>query len=149
MNKAMLAAAGLALAAASPDAASVEDLGWMSGRWESVSGSRWVEEQWSSPRGGTMFGFSRTGEGEVLREFEFLRLARGEDGLLAYFAAPGGRAPVAFRLTAADAASATFENPSHDFPQRIVYRRDGETMTATISAGDGSNAISWTYRRMP
>lgn len=149
MNKAVFAMAGVALAGASPGQVSVEQLGWMSGRWESVSGSRWVEEQWSAPRGGTMFGFSRTGEGAALAEFEFLRLARDERGAIAYFAAPGGRLPVPFRLTSAGASSATFENPAHDFPQRIVYRRDGETMTATISAGDGGNAISWTYRRVP
>jgi hypothetical protein len=64
-----------------------------------------------------------------------------------YLAQPGGRAPVQFRLTARTRTGATFENPAHDFPQRIVYRRSGDSMVATISALDGSNAMSWTYRR--
>ena len=55
--------------------------------------------------------------------------------------------PVGFRLVASDGTSATFENPAHDFPQRIQYRRDGDRLVATISARDGSNAMSWTYRR--
>jgi hypothetical protein len=71
----------------------------------------------------------------------------GADGALAYLAQPGGRAPVAFRLAAREGTSATFENPTHDFPQRIRYVRAGETLTATISAMDGSNAMSWTFRR--
>lgn len=129
--------------------ARVDDLAWLSGRWETAGeGGRWTEEMWSAPRGGLMLGASRSGEGGAVREFEFLRLQAGEDGILTYLAQPGGRAPaVPFRLARSDAASATFENPTHDFPQRIRYQRDGETLTATISAIDGSNAMSWSYRR--
>lgn len=137
------------IAAALAAEATVADLDWMSGRWESVSGERWTEEQWSEPRGGVMFGFSRSGEGEALREWEQIRLGPGEDGIPTYFASPRGRVPVPFRMVQADGTSATFENPAHDFPQRIHYRRDGETMVATISALDGSNAMSWTFRRRP
>ncbi|MDQ4088599.1 MAG: DUF6265 family protein [Pseudomonadota bacterium] len=140
---------GALIAAALAAEATVADLGWLSGRWESVAGHRWTEEQWSEPRGGAMFGFSRTGEGEALRQFEYMRLAPGEGGVPTYFASPGGHAAVPFRLVRSDAMSATFENPANDFPQRIHYRRDGETMVATISALDGSNAVSWTFRRRP
>ena len=94
-----------------------------------------------------MIGYSRSGRGETVREFEFIRLQAGEDGIVAYLAQPGGRAAVSFRLVARDGSSATFENPDHDFPQRIRYSRNGETLTATISAIDGSNAMSWTFQR--
>jgi len=145
-----LLAAGLALLlmgqAAPP--ATVADLGWMSGRWDMVSANgEWTEESWAPPRGGLMLGYSRSGAGERLREFEFLRIQAGEDGVPAYLAQPGGQPAVTFRLTAHDASSATFDNPAHDFPQRIVYRRSGDRMVATISALDGSHAMSWTYRR--
>jgi hypothetical protein len=150
MKKGIIAVlAGALLMAASPAEVGIDDLAWMSGRWESVSGEEWVEELWSSPRGGTMLGISRTGEGETLQAFEFIRLQRGEDGVLAYLASPGGRPAVAFRLSEASGTGATFENLAHDFPQRIRYERDGETMRATISASDGSNAMSWTFRRLP
>lgn len=136
----------LLLAAASP-AASVADLGWLAGDWVSEADGRWTEESWSAPRGAMMIGYSRSGRGEVLREFEFLRIAAGEGGTLAYLAQPQGRAPVAFPLTKHDATSATFENAAHDYPQRIAYARSGDTLTATISKIDGSKARSWTYRR--
>lgn len=143
-------AAGLALllmGQAAP-APGVGTLGWMGGRWETVSANgRWTEETWSAPRGGLMLGYSRSGAGDQVREFEFLRIQAGADGVPAYLAQPGGRSPVPFRLTAHDATSATFENPAHDFPQRIRYVRTGDSMVATISALDGSNAMSWTYRR--
>jgi len=136
----------LLLAAASP-AASVADLGWLAGDWVSEADGRWTEESWASPRGAMMIGYSRSGRGEALREFEFLRIAAGEGGALAYLAQPQGRAPVAFPLTKHDATSATFENAAHDYPQRIAYARSGDTLTATISKIDGSKARSWTYRR--
>lgn len=146
-----LFAAGLALmltGQAAPPPASVSDLAWMSGHWEAqAANGRWTEESWSAPRGGVMLGYSRSGAGDAVREFEFLRLQAGADGVPAYLAQAGGRQPVAFRLTAREGTSATFDNPAHDFPQRIRYVRTGDTMVATISALDGSNAMSWTYRR--
>ena len=60
---------------------------------------------------------------------------------------PQGGAPVAFALAQRDKTSATFENAAHDYPQRIAYVRSGDTLTATISAIDGSKARRWTYRR--
>jgi hypothetical protein len=142
---AMMAAAAV-LIAASP-AATVDDLGWLAGQWTSEGDGRWTEESWSAPRGGMMIGYSRAGRGDGLREFEFLRIVGSEDGGLAYLAQPQGQAPVAFRLVRHDAASATFENGAHDYPQRIAYARSGDTLTATISAIDGSKARSWSYKR--
>ena len=94
-----------------------------------------------------MIGHSRSGRGERLREFEFLRIAAGDDGAISYIAMPQGGAAVAFRLVRQEGTSATFENAAHDYPQRIAYVRGGDTLTATISAIDGSKPRRWTYRR--
>lgn len=142
----MAAVLAVLLVAASP-AARVDDLGWLAGDWVREDGERWTEESWTAPRGGVMLGVSRSGRGEALREFEFIRIAAGEDGAISYIAMPQGGAPVAFALVRHDTASATFENPAHDYPQRIVYARDGDTLTATISAIDGSKPRRWTSRR--
>jgi len=149
MNPIMAAMAGALLMSASPEQAEIDDLAWMSGRWESLSGDAWIEESWSAARGGTMFAVSRTGEGEALRAFEYIRIQRGADGRLAYIASPNGGPAVAFPLVEIGAASATFANPDHDFPQRIRYEREDEAMRATISASDGSNSMTWTFRRKP
>jgi Domain of unknown function (DUF6265) len=147
-----LFAAGLALLlmGQSSPPARVAELGWMSGRWETEgTNGNLTQENWSEPRGGVMLGYSRSGTEERLREFEFLRIQAGEDGVPTYFAQPGGRPPIGFRLVAHDATSATFENPQHDFPQRIRYERRAGTMMATISRLDGSNAMRWQYRLKP
>ena len=151
MKRWTLLAASLLLIAAKP-AASLDDLAWMAGSWieetpDDANGVRWTEEYWTVPRGGVMLGASRSGRGARLGEFEFLHLRVGGDGALAYIARPQGGAPVAFLLAQHDAMSATFENPAHDYPQRIRYARDGDVMTATISKIDGSKARSWVYKR--
>jgi hypothetical protein len=148
MKRLFVAALALLLMGQAAPPTRVADLGWISGRWESASANgEWTEESWALPRGGLMLGYSRSGAGGRVREFEFLRIQAGDDAVPVYLAQPGGQPAVPFRLTAHDARSATFDNPAHDFPQRIVYRRDGDILVATISALDGSNAMSWTYRR--
>jgi hypothetical protein len=147
MKKIFGAGLALLLMGQAPPQTRVDDLAWMSGRWLTGDGGRWTEEIWAGPRGGTLMGFSWTGEGSNISEYEYLRVQAGEDDEVIYLAQPGGGPGVGFHLVQADATSATFENPTHDFPQRIRYRREGDVMVATISRLDGSNALSWTYRR--
>lgn len=140
----MILAAMLALQAP----AAVADLGWMAGHWaQAGADGRWTEESWTAPRGGLMLGVNRSGRGETARAFEFIRLQAGADGVPVYWASPGGQSPVAFRLVSHGPGAAVFENPAHDFPQRIRYAVDGDELTATISAIDGSNEMSWRFRR--
>lgn len=143
----MIAAALAAVLVAASPAARVDDLGWLAGEWVSEADGRWTEESWTPPRGGVMLGVSRSGRGEALREYEFIRIARGDDGAISYIAMPQGGAPVAFALVRREGTRATFENVAHDYPQRIEYVRDGDALTATISAIDGTKARRWTYRR--
>lgn len=147
MRKIFGAVLALLLMGQTAPATSVSDLAWMGGRWLTSDGGRWTEEVWAGPRGGTMMGFSWTGEGANIREYEYLRVQAGEDDEVMYLAQPGSGAGVGFHLVRAEGTSATFENPTHDYPQRIRYVRTGDVMTATISAMDGSNTMSWTYRR--
>jgi len=148
LRKSLFPGAAALLAAAAPSlAATADDLAWMTGEWTAEHDGSWTEERWSSAQGGMLLGTSRTVAGGKVREFEFLRVQPDKDGALAYIAQPGGATPTTFRLAQHDAASATFENPAHDFPQRIRYVRDGTALTATISMLDGSKAINWTLTR--
>jgi hypothetical protein len=145
MKRIIGGALALLLMAQSAPPPGVDELGWMSGHWQTADGS--TEEAWTAPRGGMMLGVGRTIRDGAVREYEFLRLQVGADGVPVYWGSPNGAPPAGFRLTASGPSRATFDNPAHDFPQRIIYVRDGDTMVATISAIDGSHAMSWTYRR--
>jgi hypothetical protein len=85
-----------------------------------------------------MMGVSRTVAGDKTVEFEYLRIEQREDGIY-YVAHPKARCPgTDFKLTRASASEAVFENPQHDFPKRIIYRKTDDGLTASIDAGEGS-----------
>ena len=54
--------------------------------------------------------------------YEFMRIARDDSGHLSFFAQPRGVAPAGFPAIHTTPTEVVFENPAHDFPQRIVYR---------------------------
>lgn len=130
----------------------VESLGWLAGRWRTPlratprSGPHWTEEIWTEPAAGMMLGMGRSQQGFGRMSFEHLRIAADPAGIL-YYASPNGGAAVAFRLTGASAGHAVFENSGHDYPQRIVYRRDRNRLTAIISLADGSRPYTIRYQR--
>jgi Domain of unknown function (DUF6265) len=144
---AMIAAGALLLLGAAPDSAAVARLEWMSGSWVSEQGERWTEESWTFPRGGMMLGAGSSGRGATVRDWEHMRIAPDEAGVLSFWGSPKGAPPVAFRLVSLGRTEAVFENSKHDFPQRIAYRREGKALVATISLADGSKPTSWRYRR--
>lgn len=130
--------------------ADITELGWMSGDWQTAPGGRaQIEEHWTLPAGGSMLGMSRTVAGSKTAEFEYLRIEQREDAIY-YVAQPKGRCPATdFKLTRATAQEAVFENPSHDFPKRIIYRKTAEdSLTASIDGGEGTKQMTFSFRRM-
>lgn len=113
-------AAGVAQAAG-PDG--VRAVSWLAGCWEgTLSSGATYEEVWLPPRGGTMIGMARmTRDGRTL-SWELLRIETDEDGRIVYAAVPSGQALTRFGAVAVSDTAAAFENPEHDFPQRVLYR---------------------------
>ena len=132
-----------------PQTPTLTDISWIAGAWQSEpGGKRQIEEHWTSVAGASMLGMSRTVAGDKTVEFEYLRIEQRADGIY-YVAHPQARCPATnFKLTRASATEAVFENPQHDFPKRITYRKSEDSLTATVDGGDGSKAITFSYRRM-
>lgn len=130
-------------------ATSMNDVAWIGGDWQTAPGSKQIEERWTKVAGGTMMGVSRTVAGDKTVEFEFLRIEQRADGIY-YVAQPKGRCPgTDFKLTKASATEAVFENPQHDFPKRIIYRKTADdSLTASIDGGEGTKAMLFTYKKM-
>jgi hypothetical protein len=102
--------------------ATIDQAGWLAGCWSREAGGRLVEEHWMKPAGGTMIGMSRTVASGRTTAHEFLRLVE-QDGTLAYIAQPSRQKEATFVLTSIAPGDLVFENPAHDFPQRILYKR--------------------------
>lgn len=132
-----------------PAKQTVADLEWMSGDWLTTRGRSQIEEHWTKPAAGTMIGMGRTIAGDRTAEFEYLRLEQRGDEI--YFVAnPGARCPgTDFKLTRLSGQEAMFENPQHDFPKRIAYRKNGDgSLLATVDGGEGTKAQSFAYKAM-
>jgi hypothetical protein len=136
--KARALAALLLLAADAPPA---PDPGWMAGTWREEKAGRIVEEQWSTSWGGAIIGTSRSGKPDKPTAFEFMRIAPDEKGVLTFYGAPGGKPAVAFPLIASGSRELIFENPAHDAPQRVRYRREGDVLIAEIAMKGGTPPV--------
>lgn len=83
---------------------------------------------------------------------EYLRLERQDDGNIVYKALVPNQnngAVVEFPLTFFSGNSWTFENPAHDFPQKIVYwLTDSLTLKVTLSGAGQEESVLW-FSKVP
>jgi hypothetical protein len=138
------------VASASTQTPTLADISWIAGDWQTAPGGRaQIEEHCTQAAGATMMGMGRTVAGEKTVEFEYLRIEQRADGIY-YVAHPKARCPgTDFKLTRASTTEAVFENPQHDFPKRIIYRKTADdALTASIDGGEGTKAMSFAFKRM-
>jgi len=122
----------------------------MAGYWLACDARLEVAEYWTTRRGGVMLGGSIT-YGSQAFGWEQVRIETSLDGAtLHYVARPRGAAEeTAFRLARSGPDEAVFENPGHDYPQRIIYRRAGEELIARTEDMAGGNGQDFRYRAAP
>lgn len=124
-------------------------LDWLAGKWCSTDPGRQVDEVWLAKAGGELLGMSRTLRGTKLESFEYMRIVSKGKGASLHVQ-PNGAPPTLFPLAAHGDGWVRFENPAHDFPNRIEYRRKGDQLRASI-AGPGRDGkplkIPFEYRR--
>lgn len=136
----------LVLATPAPAHAEAPMPDWLGGAWLSCAEGEEVAEIWTGAGSGLLAGVNHTRRARGAA-FEFMRIARDGDAVV-FHASPGGAPPTPFRMIAHDAQSATFENPVHDFPQRVIYTREGRTLTGRIEGQlDGKpESMTWRFR---
>ena len=132
--------------------AKVEDLAWLSGCWEMKDATKqlFIVEQWMAPDGGAMLGMSRTVRAGKMTGYEFLRIVR-DDVSVKYVSRPSQNSTdTEFRLVKSSTHEVIFENLQHDFPQRILYRRDADKLNARIEGPSGgkTRGIDFPYVRV-
>ena len=121
--------------------ANASPLDWMTGCWTHERYDQ--REVWSEDLGGLKFGYAvnRDENGKVTF-FEDLRI-ENRSGSAVYIASPRGAAPTEFVETERTGLSITFENPDHDYPQKITYGANRVALVATISTIDDDRVQSW------
>lgn len=129
----------------------LSELAWLAGNWTGVQDGVEMEELWQAPKGNSMLGVHRDVAQARMVSFEFLRIEATAEGIT-YWSSPGGQPPTGFRLKELKGKRAVFENPKHDFPQRIIYWRsdDGSLHAKIEGTENGKNAaMEWTWQRTP
>ena len=122
----------------------LDGVAWLVGEWHRETRRGLSIERWSRLPDGGFVGESvviPAGGGEEVQVEALLLVRMGAD--IFYIARPRqNEYPTGFQLVAQTDTKIVFENPTHDFPQRITYLRTAsDAFTATI-AGPGDDGES-------
>lgn len=133
-------AASLAAAPCAAQDRPLAALAFMAGCWRGDAGvDRSIEESWTAADSDVMLATTRylddnTG---LTRGWEYSRIEADSLGIVLY-PAPMGNARGSFRLVPSRPRQASFHDPAHDFPRRIIYRRvDARTLVVQLDRGEG------------
>jgi hypothetical protein len=127
----------------------IVDFSWLAGCWDGSGNGRETLEQWMKPSGQTLLGMSRTVVNGKTVAYEFMQI-REQDGEILFIAKPSKQAETPFKLIKYADQEAVFENPQHDFPQRVIYKleKDGSLAAAIEGTSKGkSKRIDFPMRR--
>ena len=113
-------------------------LSWLTGTWNrtNVKPGRKAHERWEMAGSNEMKGFGVTMKEQDTAFVEKLKLVIKDNKIWYVADVAHNKAPVFFELTGITNDGFICENAAHDFPKKIVYKLNGNKLTATIS-GDG------------
>ena len=140
-------AATLALPAAAAPADDIAKLGWMAGSWIAEKDGVTTRETWLPPLGGVMAGAGQTNAPGTRPFVSHYKITPEPAGATLTAFLPG-QPPTPFVLLPGKDGEAVFENKSHDFPQRVIFRRCDGTLCARIEGEIQGKAEfeEWRYR---
>jgi len=128
---------------------SLATLQWVLGAWRTQDESSATLESWDrvSPKtfeGNAQVVQKHSGKTEGLETLRRVEMS----GIVYYIAKVGhNELPVAFKALECSDSGATFVNPEHDFPKRLVYRlHEDDRLTVEVSDG-GSKGFSLEFLR--
>ncbi len=120
------------------------EFGWLMGTWQEAKYSFEIWKDEGNFLSASAYQIDQQSGSKVVSE-EIKLVKRGND----FYYIPdvaGPQGSIEFRITSFDENSFTAENPEHDFPKKIVYKRTGELLEATISGG--SKSISYAFKKI-
>ncbi|WDE14024.1 DUF6265 family protein [Thalassomonas haliotis] len=117
---------------------SLRAVDWLLGSWRGTDGNNVIIESWQkvSPLTYEGLGETRSKASNALKGSESMRLVEMSNHVFYLAKVRHNELAVAFKLTRCSKRSAVFENPEHDFPQKLHYQLQGEhKLTVTVSNG--------------
>lgn len=129
---ACIAALALISCAPAPSAPTptLDGFEWLAGCWLSRDGA---VEQWEPESGSAIAAANLFPQSDGTQVSQSVRIEAQSDGTVTLAASMAGGEPRTYALTARGEHEATFENAANEGPKRVVYRRDGDRLTITLS----------------
>ena len=115
--------------------AELEKANWFLGRWENNSPEGNLSEIWKKENDSTFFGQSYfvIKNDTIFAEHVSLEERNGKLSYVVTVPNQNDEKPVAFELTSSEASTLIFENPKHDYPNKIIYNQVGtDSLVAEI-----------------
>ncbi len=123
----------------------LEKAKWLIGNWENITKESDSRELWSQKNDSTLFAESFTTVGKDTVFYEKVDLIERNDSLLYIVSVrnQNNEKPVAFYLTKSTENQLVFENPKHDFPNKIEYTKIGsDSIFARIHGTEKGETVS-------
>lgn len=136
-----------------PEKGGLKKLDWFIGSWSGETNESIYTETWKKVNDTLFTGQSYFINGSDTLSRETISLQQ-QDTSVFYIPLVEGQndnKPVYFKLNFSDCTNAVFENPGHDFPQKITYElRNGDSLVATVSGlQEGKNrSFSFPMKRV-
>jgi len=117
-----------------------EKLAWLVGKWTLITVKPGISgnENWSKISDLELNGYGITLQGYDTAAIENLKIIKKDNDIFYVADIKENKEPVYFKITGITDKEFIAENPRHDFPKMITYKRDGNKLTATIS-GNGKS----------
>lgn len=113
----------------------LKSLEWLAGMWEGIHGQGIYHEEWQIVNSSEMLGKAYLiKKGEILN-MEILKLHIAGGNIFYTAEVSHNKSPVSFRLISDQNNIFIFENPEHDFPQKITYeKKEDGSLYAVVEA---------------
>ncbi len=112
-----------------------DELKWLVGTWTIDTGQGFVVEKWQVLNDTTLSGksvFVKSGNDTIPQESLELSYRKGQWTYISTVQGQNNNRPVPFKMIFSNGTEFICENPTHDFPQRIAYRRINHQLFASI-----------------
>lgn len=105
--------------------AELNKMAWLAGTWQDAANGGVSEEIWKKADEQSMDGFSYFMVGKDTASSETMNISRKENKLVyaATVKDQNDGKPVEYMMTSTDSNQLIFENPMHDFPKKIIYKK--------------------------
>lgn len=126
----------------------LNELSWLDGNWGNKLGEGNLVENWTKSNDSTYTAKSYYIKGKDTLHVENITVTQRKEDVF-YIATVKGQnndEPVEFKLNPNTEVGFAFENPSHDYPQKIEYKKLSDNqMSATVSGKQEGKISSDTY----